>query len=134
MSWSLGLPAPPGARVPPDTRLPDSDTRRRSTMESRDLCAGGGRKLGRSKGDDRHRGSRHPGQGKARHASPGQRTSRTSGANGTDDRVHVTQPCHRLAHGRILRHTGLPELAHAVVEMVLKLPHEAAALQPPTTQ
>jgi hypothetical protein len=96
-----------------------------------DLRAGGLGKLGRRQGDQRHRADRDPGNWNARHASPGQGTSRTSGSNGPDDRVHLAQPRHRIAHRRVLGHTGFSEVSHAVLEVVLKLLDEAAALPPP---
>jgi hypothetical protein len=99
-----------------------------SADEAWDLRARRLRKLGRRKRDDRHRADGDPSNRNARHATPGQRTSRTRGSNGPDDRVHIAQPRHSIANGRILRHTGLPEVSHAVLEVVLELREAAAAL------
>lgn len=134
MRWSLALAARPGARVSPQGGLPTCEMRRRRNVERRDLRARCGGKFSRGNRDDRHRDGCDPGQRDARQASPGQATTRTSEANCADDCVHIAQSRQRIAHRRILGQAGLPELSHAVVEMVLELPHEAATLQPPATQ
>ena len=134
MTSALGLVARPAVLVPPPTRLSSSDMSSRSDPEPCDLCAGCLGKLGRRKGDDRHRADRDPGNWNARDVLPRQTTIRTSGSSSANDRVHIAQSRNRIANRRILGHTGLSEVSHAVLEMVLKLPDEAAALQPSAAQ
>lgn len=134
MTSALDLLARPAVLMPPATGLSSFDMSKRSDPQPCDLRTGCLGQLDRCKGDDRHRADSDPGNGNTRHASPGQTTSRTSGSYSADDRVHIAQPRQRIANRRILRHTGLLEVSHAVLEMVLKLPDEAAALQPPAAQ
>jgi hypothetical protein len=128
MTSALGLLARPTVLMPPAAGLSNSDMSRRSDLEPCDLRAGCRRELDRYKGDDRHRAGSDPGNRNARDALPGPRTSRTGGSNCTDDRVHIAQSRKRIANRRLLGHAGLPEVSHAVLEMVLELAHDAAAL------
>jgi hypothetical protein len=117
MTSALGLLGRPALRVPPATG-----------PEPCDLRAGCLRKLDRCEGDDRHRADSDPGNWNARHVLPGQTTSRTSGSSSANDRVHIAQSRKRIPNCRLLGHTGLPEVSHAVLKMVLKFAEEAAAL------
>jgi hypothetical protein len=134
MTSALALLARRAVLVAPATGLSNSDMSRRSDPEPCDLRGGCLRKLDRRKGDDRHRANSDPGNRKARHVLPGQTTSRTSGSSSANDRVHIAQSRKRLANCRLLGDTGLPEVSHAVLKMVLKLAKEAAALQPSAAQ
>jgi len=107
--------------------------RGRSDLKHCRLRTGRLGKLGRCQGDDRHRPDGDPGNWDARHSLPGETTSRTSGSYCADDRVDIAQLPYRIVNRRVLGHTGLLVVSHAVLEMLLKLPDEAAALQPPAT-
>lgn len=121
MSSALGPVARLAVLVPPATRVPNPDVSRRSHLEPYGLRAGCLRKFDCCKGDDRHRADSDPGNANAREAWPGQTTSRTSGSNRADDRVHIAQSRDRIANRRLLGHAGFPEVSYAVLKMVLKL-------------
>ena len=111
-----------------------NDMSRWGELGTRDLRAGCLRKLGRGKGDDRHRADSDPGDGNASRPTPGHGTSRTRGPRSVDNRVHPAEARHGVANRRVLRHSGFPELGHRVLQVVLELPYEAATLQPPAAQ
>jgi hypothetical protein len=101
---------------------------RRGGLEPGRLRPGGLRQLDGGKGHDRHRADSDPGNGDVGDASPGQAASRTAGSNRAYDRVHIAQPGNCLANRRLLGNAGLPEVSHAVLEVVLELAQDAAAL------
>jgi hypothetical protein len=131
VKFALGLTVRPALITLPPTGLCNSEVNDRSDVEPWDLRAGCLGKLGRREGHDRHRADRDPGQWNALHPSPGRRTRRAGGSYRADDRVDIAQPRDRSANHRVLGHTGSLEVGHAVLEVVLELPDQAAALQPP---
>ena len=134
MTTALGLMARPAVLEPPPTRLSNPDVSRRSDLELYRLRAGCLGQLDTCKGGDRHRADSDPRKSNARDRWPRQTTSRTSGSNRANDRVHIAQSRNRIANRRLLGHAGLLEVSHAVLKMVLKLAQDAAALQPSTAQ